>query len=192
MKNQQKNSFFEQSGTSQTGVNTAPLQVENVQYNVTVGKVVSKAGFASKIFTFFGWVTAIMATLILLAFRAMWLPDVVEDTQAAKETLVFAVAVLVPVLPIWIFSIKRLNKVLVENSVNLDDVFFKKSIRFHLFASIFIACGWAIIFVYNILAKIILDNQEIERGAIVDSFLFFLPIFSLGCFFWSYQKQTKR
>jgi hypothetical protein len=51
MKNQQKNSFVEQSGTSQTGVNTTPLQVENVQYNVTVGKVVSKVGLASKIFT---------------------------------------------------------------------------------------------------------------------------------------------
>lgn len=178
--------------TAQTGGVGAPIQLENVQYNVKLKKTRSKVGLASTISAIFGWLTAIMIVTFLLALRSMWLPDAGEDTSGAKEMIVFAIAVLVPVLPICIFAIKRLNKALSENPATVDDVFFKKSIRFNLILSLLAACGWAIVFVYNILAKIILHNQDLSRGAIIDGFLFFLPTAALVYLFWHYQKLTKR
>ncbi len=178
--------------TSQTGASGHPVQVENVQYNVQVGAVRSKVGLASRIAAIFIWVTAFIVIFFLLSLRSAWLPDTGEEISDIKEALVFIIAVLIPVLPILFFAIKRLNKALMENVANVDDVYFKKSARFNLIFSVSIACIFAINLIYNILAKTILDNQDVSRGAIFDSLTLFLIPAGLVYFFWHYQGKTKR
>ena len=99
---------------------------------------------------------------------------------------------LIPVLPIFFFAIKRLNKALRENLATIDDVYFKKSVRFNLIFSVLMVCILAINFIYNILARTILNNQDVTHGAILDSLTLFLIPAGLVYLFWHYQKQTKR
>jgi len=54
------------------------------------------------------------------------------------------------------------------------------------------ACILAINFIYNILARTILNNQDVTHGAILDSLTLFLIPAGLVYLFWHYQKQTKR
>ena len=172
--------------------NQTPIKVENIQYNVNVGTVKSKVGLASTLTAVFGWITALMVICSLLALISILLKPTPEDVLQAKNTLVFAIAVLVPILPLFIFSVKRLNKSLKENQANLDDLFFKKSIRFNLILGLIISCFWSITLVYNILAKIILQNDKITLVTILNNIAFLLPPAIFLYFFWTYQQKTKR
>lgn len=178
--------------TSQTSGAGQPVQVENIQYNVKVDKVRSKTGLASMVSGLMAWMIAIVGMFILLIVRQAILPDAGEASSDLLEMIVFGVAVLVPVLPIGIFATKRLNRALAENPAAIDDIFFKRSIRWNLILSLFVAGLWAIVFVYNLLAIIVLGDENVTRGMTLDSFLFFAPFMGLVYFFWTYQRQTKR
>lgn len=178
--------------TNQTGGTGTPKQVENVQYNVNVGTVRSKVGLASTLSSLFGWATALMAVIGMLAIVQMVLPKDVNEMQQSKESLVVAISGLVPILPLFIFTVKRLNKALKENPANWDDLFFKKSIRFNLVLALIISCFWAITLVYNILAKFILNNGNITIQVVLNNLVFLLPPAALVYFYWTYQQKTKR
>ena len=180
------------AATSQTGGAGAPIQVENVQYNVNVGKVKSKIGLASTLTSIFGWITVFVVAFGLVSLGEILFPGLGADPEGAKEFLVFGISVLVPVLPLFIFSVKRLNKALAENPLSIDDLYFKRSIRFNLVFGLIITCFWTIAFVYNILAMTLLQNKDVTGGAIFDSFFFFVTPAAFVYFFWTYQQKTKR
>ncbi len=178
--------------TTQTGAPGTPLQVENVQYNVNVGKVRSKIGLAATISSLFGWILAFVLMGTLLTLRAMAFPDSGDSVKDPKENLVVAIAVLIPLLPIWLYAVKRMNLSLLENPVNADDVYFKKSIRFHFFVSLIATFLWAFVLIYNVLARVLLNKTEITNTILMNTAIFFIPLALLTYFFFSYQKLTKR
>lgn len=175
--------------TSQTGSEDKPTQIENVQYSVKVGKVRSKVGLATTVSAISGWILAFMIMVVIVTINATIFD---RDATDLKETLVFVIAVCVPVAPIMYLAVKRMNKALVENPANMDDVYFKKSVRFHFIAGLIWSIFWAITAVYNLLSKMVLADTEITAKMIADSFGFLLPVALLTYFFWTYQQKTKR
>jgi len=177
---------------NQTSGNGTPVQVENVQYDVKVGKVRSKIGLAAFLTSLSVWALALIMTLLLHSVRAKLLPSINDDMNGFAEQMVLSISMLVPIVPLLWYLTRRLNKILVENPTAIEDLFFKKTIRFHLVVSVIFAVWWIMVTVYNILAKTILDHQNITAGMILDSVIFALIYSYVAFFFFHYQNMTKR
>lgn len=188
--------------TSQTGNAGTPIQVENVQYNVNVKRVTSKIGLSVFLSAILLWVISFIAIVVLTAIRTKFFPDCEfgpkgigfceNDVSFFGETMVFSISALIPVVPIFIFLIYRTKKILAENPSSSDDIFFKRTIRFHLVISLLVALGWSYVAVYNFLAKIFLKYQDITGGMIADSFIYAVIFIVMTFFFWRYEKRTRR
>ncbi len=179
--------------TSQTGSIGAPIQVENVQYNVKVKGVSSKIGLTAFLSAIMLWIIAFVVAFLLLTIRTQFIPDAIPDTTISfAEALVFCISLLAPVAPLFVFLFIRMKKLLAENPANRDDLFFKRSIRFNLIISLLIALAWSYVAVYNILGMLILKNQDITGGMIADGIIFAVVFITTTLFFWHYQRLTKR
>lgn len=183
--------------TSQTGNTGAPIQVENVQYNVKVGRVTSKIGLVAFLSAIMVWLIAFVSFSLLTAIRAKFLPDcelgICEDVAINfGEVIVFSIAVLAPVIPVFLFLRNRLKKLLDENPANRDDIFFKRSIRFNLVISLLIALWWSYVAIFNVLGKLFLKYQDVTGGMIADSIIIAVIFIATTLFFWQYQKLTRR
>ncbi|MBI3231505.1 MAG: hypothetical protein HYZ51_00250 [Candidatus Doudnabacteria bacterium] len=179
-------------GTNQTGGTGTPVQLENVQYNVQVGKVRSKIGFAAFLMAILVWLAAGVLLFLLLTLRAKILPSVGDELTDLAGQIVLSIAFLVPLVPALWYTRRRLHKILAENPASADDLFFKRTIRFHLVIGVLVALLWIAIAVYNILAKVFLDNADITSGATEDSVIFALIFGSVAMFLLHYQNMTKR
>ncbi len=183
---------FNQTGTNQptnqTGGMGTPVQVENVQYNVQVGKMQSKVGLISHFFTLGAWAIAIVGAMVLTALRA----QVFSHAGGVGEIIVFGISVLVPVVPIFWYARTRLNKVLQDNPAAIDDIFFKKSIRFHLVAATAVGVFWIVRFVYSLLSGVFLSSGSLDAGTVIDTLIFAALFTGLAFLFLQYQLKTKR
>ena len=177
---------------NQTSGSGVPVQVENVQYNVKVGKVRPKIGLAAFLTSILVWVLAGIMTLLLHSIRAKLLPSINDNMTGFAEQMVLSISMLVPIVPLLWYLTRRLNKILAENPTAIEDLFLKKTIRFHLVVSVIFAVWWIMVTVYNILAKTILDHQNITSGMILDSVIFALIYSCVAFFFFYYQNMTKR
>jgi hypothetical protein len=182
--------------TSQTGNTGTPIQVENIQYNVNVKKVTSKIGLSVFLSAILLWFIAFIAVTLFTVLRAKLFPDctsgVCEEVTDFGEMIVFSISGLIPLVPIFIFLIYRTKKILVDNPAASDDIFFKRTVRFHLVISLLAALGWAFVAVYNLLGKIFLQYQDITGAMIMDSFIFAAIFIAMTWFFWMYERMTRR
>jgi|GEM_PF-3166063 len=177
--------------TSQTGNPGQPLQLETVHYNISVGKVRSRIGVSARVASLMLWLSAGTIAIILLALRASILPDPNEDLSGLSQALVFGIAVLIPIVPLLWFALRRMNRMLAENPANSDDLYFKKTIRFNLWVWMIFSLFWAIAAVYNIMAKAFLHNP-VSRSAIIDAFIFALTAIATLYVFWRYYRISRR
>jgi len=134
----------------------------------------------------------VVITILLLSIRAKLFPAVDEDLTDIANQIVFSISILVPVVPVFWYLVVKFRKILVSNPSAIEDIFFKKTIRFHLVISIIFGVLWVITLVYNILAKVFLNNLEITTSAILDGFIFTIVSCGLAFFFFYYQNKTKR
>jgi hypothetical protein len=178
--------------SSQTGGQGTPVQVENIQYNVNVGKVKSKVGFAGFLTFCTAWVGASLVLFTLLSLKTMAFSSVESEIIEAKEMLVFIIALAIPVIPLFIFLFKRLEKLLRENSINNDDISYKKTLQMHMILSIINSVAWVFTFVYTVLTVLLLESATPGEPTNFDSIFFAFTALALTAFFWHFQKQTKR
>jgi hypothetical protein len=189
----QSKTILSATPTSQTGNPGVPLQIENVQYNVNVGKVRSKVGLAILLFSVFAWILSVFVTLFLLDARQAVIPSA-DDVGGfgVKESFVLLFAISVPLVPLLIFSYKRTLKNLAENAASYDDLFFKRTVRINLVLALILGAGWIVIAMYNILDLLVLGDKTMTAGTIVNSFIFALCPVALLAVFWMFQRKTKR
>lgn len=106
-----------------------------------------------------------------------------------KQKLVFAISLSVPLSGMFIFTNKRIFKLLAENPENSNDLFYKKSIRSSIiFISIYFlfAIGSQL---YNILSIMFLDKMGNLTIGIID--LLTASLFCSVIFFYSWYFQKK-
>lgn len=175
--------------TNQTGGVGSPVQVENVQYNVQVGTVRSKVGVIVLLYSILSWFLAIVLIMFLLTIRARLGG---KEVASFGEAIIFTIACLVPLVPIFWYVRHRLERVLSENSATVDDVFFKKTIRVNLVISVIIGIFWLIALVYNALAFLFLSDSKITGGIVIDSIILAGIMSGLAIMFLRYQLRTKR
>lgn len=177
--------------TSQTGGPGTPIQVENVQYEVKVGRVRSKVGFAAFVMAILVWLIAGIIMGLLLVLRERLIP-LAGDNPIDASGIVLFISFLIPLVPLLWYTLIQLKKIIAANPAATDDIFFKKTIRFHLFVSGLIAVAWIGIEVFNILSKLFLPKENITMTAVLDGFIFALVFGALPFIFLHYQKLTKR
>lgn len=189
MNPQEYNQAGQPMQTSQTGAQgPAPIQVENVQYNMRVGTVRSKIGLITFLFAIGAWVISFVAIFLLTAIQVTISGG---ENIVLGTVIVFSIAVLVPVAPIFWYVRNRLNKVLVESPGLVDDLFFKRTIRLSLIIAIFIAVIRIIGFVYSLLSRLFLDGNS-TWSSIINSFIAAVVFSGLALLFLQYQLKTKR
>jgi hypothetical protein len=159
-----------------------PVQVEQI------GKVKTKLGTAMRLNSLMVWLLGGTVLILLLSIVGAIFHD---PTYDFGSTLIFSVAMLVPVLPLFIFLNRRLNRHLKEDPNALSDIYYYKSARFHMIVFLVISLLWAIALVYNILDKLFLHG--IETGYVIaDSLVFVLVPVAMTLFFYHYYNKAKR
>lgn len=173
-----------QSGyVSQTGSPQSPIQVENVQYGVTVGSYLSRVSLAFMVAS---------TSLAVIAVTTAWtLHTLVLGDEEVSERFVLLISLALPLLPLYFFSNSRLKKFM-ENPVLREDILFKKILRQALWIEILLAVLSIVYGVYGGLNVVLLNNS----GNAVDSFtsaLFYGGAFTLlALWSYSFQKKTQR
>ena len=186
--------FPNQDGTnqpgpsSQTGSPQKPIQVENVQYNVRVGKFFSRVGFAFVVAS---------TSLIFLALVLAWTLHGVAGQMfgfakdVVTERIIILIALSVPLIPLHLFSTKRLKK-LIENPVNLEDIIFKKHLRKALWGEIIIGVFYISYGIYKGLSVIFLDKSGSAAEAFSSAIFYGGAFALLALWSYSFQKLTQR
>jgi hypothetical protein len=182
---------------SQTGSSQKPVQVENVQYNVQVGKFLSRVGFAFIIAS---------ASLIIITLVSAWalhgiagqVFDFNFKETAMTERILLLIAIFVPVLPLHFFTARRLKK-LIADPLHLEDIIFKKYLRQTLWVEIVMAVLCISYGLYTGLSIMFLDQPGIflnDPDNIAEAFsttIFYGGAFTLlALWSYSFQKMTQR
>jgi len=173
---------------SQTGSPQKPIQVENVQYNVRVGKFFSRVGLAF---------TVASVSLIFLMLVLAWVLHGVTgqmfgfEKGVVTERIILLIAISVPLLPLHLFSTKRLKK-LIENPVNLEDIIFKKHLRKALWGEILIGVYYISWGIYKGLSVIFLDKSGSAAEAFSSAVFYGGAFALLALWSYSFQKLTRR
>jgi hypothetical protein len=187
--NFQNQNNVQQSGpVSQTSSPQQPIQVENVQYNVQVGKFFSRVGFAF---------TVANASLMILILVLAWVLHGLAgqtfgfENYFVKESIILLIAISVPLIPLHIFSTKRLKK-LIENPANLEDILFKKHLRKALWAEIIISVYYISFGIYKGLSILFLDKEGNVAAAFSGVIIYGGAFAFLAWWSYSFQKRTQR
>lgn len=176
---------------AQTGAATAPLQVENVQYNVSVGKTKSKIGVATFFMVLCAWVMGFLGMALLLAIREMIVPGE-GDAMEIKETIVFVISGLIPFVAVFAYAIVRIGAIIRDNPAAIDDIFFKRLIRWNLGLTGIIAMLTVFFAIFNSLSLLVLKDPEMTASTVADSFIFMLTFVALALLFLRYELKTRR
>lgn len=171
---------------AQTGSAQAPVQVENVQYGVKVGGFMSKIGL-----TFVIASVSVTILALSIAYALEGAVTVHDGSNDVAERFIWLVSIAIPLLPLFLFTNKRLST-LVADPVMREEITFKKRLRRALwieiiFAALCIAAG-----VYGGLSVALLH----ESGDALESFasaVFYGGAFALlALWSYSFQKKTQR
>lgn len=173
---------------SQTGSSQAPTQVENVQYNVRVGRFSSRVSLAYALAN-----TSLFVLVLVLAWALYAIAGKVfqfGDNKIGERIIAF-VAVALPLLPLFLFSQKRLRKFM-EDPASREDIIFKKNVRRSLWLEIILGVLNIVFGIYEGLSVLFLGT---EGNALqhFSSVVFFGGGFAfLAWWSYSYQKLTHR
>jgi hypothetical protein len=176
---------YKTNPVSQTGATTAPIQVENVQYDVTAEKYTSKPAL---IFTIANSCFAI--GLFLLASLLFNVTGVLLGF--AEEThMQFFISALIPLGVVGVIALMRLEKLLRDYPAAIEDIKFKSRLRKSFLTFLTLTCIGSFVAIFNFLG-IFTDMNE---KAVQNSFfsLYYvggLVIMTLGLY--RYQKMTSR
>lgn len=176
---------------AQTGAASTPLQVENVQYNVSVGKTKSKIGVATFFMALCAWVMGFLGIALLLAIREALIPGE-GDSMEIKETIVFVISGLIPFVAVFAYAFVRIGAIIRDNPAAIDDIFFKRLIRWNLGVAGIIAMLTVFFAIYNTLSLLVLKDPEMMASTVADSFIFMLAFVALALLFLRYELKTRR
>lgn len=173
----------EEVNQAQTGMApTSPVQIEQI------GKVKTKLGTSMRLNSLMVWLLGATMLVLLLAIAAAIFHDPSFDLGS---TFAFSIALLIPILPLFIFLNRRLNRHLKEDPNALSDIYYYKSARFHMVVLLVISILWAVAFVYNVIDKIFMHG--IETGyTIAASAVFLIVPVAMTLFFYHYYNMAKR
>jgi FtsH-binding integral membrane protein len=175
-----------EASLSQTGSPQTPVQVENVQYGVKVGGFLSRIGL-----TFVVASTSLVILALSVAYALHGAVTVHDGSNEIAQRFIWLVSVAIPLLPLFIFTNKKLN-MFVNDPVLREEITFKKRLRRALWAEIILAALCIAGGVYGGLSVALLK----EEGDALDSFssaLFYGGAFALlALWSYSFQKRTQR
>lgn len=177
---------------SQTGAPQTPVQIENTQYNVPVKGVRSKIGLAMSITTFLLWIAGLMTFLALSSLTSELFQTAEQSGVNVAETLILAISGLVVITPLFIFTKKRVDTIIKENPAAIEDIFFKRTIRFNLYFFLVVGVITTILALYTFLSLTLLDTVDVTYEDALNN-LYIAGIAAGHAYFhWTYQRQTQR
>lgn len=173
--------------TSQTGNAGTPLQVENVQYNMTMAPVESRVGFFLKIASVGLWFMAFFVAVTLATLIA----KADDSSIEVAGVIVFTVSLSVAALPTFFIANKKMEEEFAKNPAQVDDLFFKKATRSGLYGAVVLTAISVISAVYNLLASAFLEDGGSVTG-FFQAFAFVIGFGAVMAYFWRLHGRTKR
>jgi hypothetical protein len=151
-------------------------------------KVNSRVGFAAHVVLAVVWILTYFAANVVYAALAQLFDF--GDADVARY-IVILVALSVPLVPIYIFSSRRLDRMLAANAGNAEDLNFKKTVRRSL--------KWAIIFgtifiaykVYVVLDVLFLEGRGDAAESIVSLLVYGSALGFIAWYSWSYYNKMR-
>ena len=178
-----------QNSQAQTGTVGQPIQVENVQYNVSVGSLQTKVALA------FSFTSVTLALIVFFAALTVYsvLGNVLGFHLNDFKTMIVAfISMLVPLAPLFFFSNKRLKKIINENPSAIEDVIFKKILRSALILEVFLAVVIITSYTYMVLSILFLENEGSLAQSLSSLIVFGGAFGYLAYWTYTYQELTKR
>lgn len=177
------------NNTAQTGNVGTPLQVENVQYNMSVKPVESKVGLYMRVLSIAMWFTVIFACSFLSSLVSRIVGD---DSSDLGSALVVTLSLLAVSTPIFVVAYRKFKNEERNNPAVIDDLFFKKSVRQNLWVGVVLGAIAAFSFIYTVLSGAFLEDNEADPAGIFSALIFTLGFGSIVWFYWKLHAQTKR
>lgn len=177
---------------SQTGAPQTPVQIENTQYNVPVKGVRSKIGLAMSITTFLLWIVGFVMFSLLSALTSEFFQTTEQEGIVLVQELLFSLSALIVIAPLLVFTKKRVDTIIHENPAAIEDIFFKRTVRFNLFFFLVVGVCAAIFTLYDLLSLVILQTQETTYQEALTGLYIAAIAAGHAYFHWSYQRQTQR
>lgn len=155
---------------------------------INVANVDSKIGLYSRV--------AFIALWILTWAACIGISSIILNTDGVGEVLIFMFSVVVIAAPIFVIANNKRAGQLVSNPALVEDIFYKKYLRRHLFGTIVVASLSAFIFVLNLLNTLFLSKGEAsgEDGGkiIIASLIYTIGFSAMLAFFWKLHARTTK
>lgn len=174
--------------SAQTSSSGTPLQVENVQYNMSIKPVESKVGLYIKIASTGLWLTVIF----VCAFLSALISKAGGESSDLGAATVMTLSLSVIAVPIFIIAYKKFLAEQANNPATTDDLFFKKHVRRGLWFSIVLGSLCAFSFLYGLLSTAFLENGDSSYSDAFTALVFALGFGGIVFFYWRLHARTKR
>ncbi len=148
-----------------------------------IGKVRTKLGLSMLLNGLVVWLLGIASILILSSITTMFFG---EDSS---KNLVFGIACLIPLVPLFIFLNGRLNNY-ITGSNGVSDIYYSKTVKTNLVLTIILSVIVAITFVYKVLDSLLLSGTETAES-IVYSLIYLIVFSAMALFFYNYYGKSQ-
>lgn len=175
---------------AQTGNTGQPIQVENVQYNMTMKPVESKIGLYMRLTMLGLWVSVTAACV----FLAQLISKTANSGTDMGMTAVVVISFLAVSLPIFWFANQKRLAAMQKDPRLVDDLFYKKRVRKSLRFAIILTAIAGFISVFTLLSMLFLKNDN-SSTKVQDFFAALVYTAGFGgilAFTWKLHAKTQR
>ena len=165
--------------------NAAPAPVIQQVRIEQIGQVRTKLGVSMVLNSLVIWIIAFAVLSMLITISTGLFTG-----GPVKDGLVFGIAMLIPLIPLFIFLNRRLNNSIKAQGA-INDVYYNKTVRGNLIFTLIVTILLAINLVFNILSKLFLEGQQTGE-VMVNSFIFLFVSAVLTYFFYHYYNKAKQ
>ena len=173
---------------AQTSAGGAPMQVENVQYNMRMKPVESKVGLYIKIAGAGLWFTVVF----LCIFLATLIQKIAGSSDDMGAALVLTLSLCIVTTPIFIVAYKKFLGERAKNPASADDIFLKKHVRSGLWLSVVLGAITTVITLYQFLSSAFLKNSASSYSDALSVLVFALGFGGIVYFYWQLHSRTQR
>jgi hypothetical protein len=174
--------------SAQTGNAGTPMQVENVSYNMRMKPVQSKVGLYIKFAGVGLWLTAFFVS----GFFASLIQQLSGSDQQLGQALVFTLSLSVVTVPIFLIAYSKFRAEMKKNPADIDDIFFKQSVRRGLWFNVVIGAIAAVVTVYQLLSTLFLPDNGTTYASSLSALCFTLGFGGVVYFYWRLHALTRR
>lgn len=160
----------------------APMQTTNI------ASVNSRAGFAAFVSLAIVWVMSLTTAYVLnnIIINLFGIEKVSVGSQ-----VIILISVAVPLVPIFLFSNRKLNKMITENASIIEDINLKKQIRRSLKWAIIIGALEIAYGLYDFLNVTFLQGEGNSMKAFVILVVYAIAYGVIALYSWSYYNKMK-